>query len=89
MKELFLTSITKPTEVTVEKFSFFVSVSFFLFPGIKGQAVKGQLISKQNCRAVTSPKKRMKHAQESILSAFRSRSYSSTILFRDLLTFRA
>ena len=25
---------------------------------------KGQLISKQNCRVVTSPKKRMKHSQD-------------------------
>ena len=50
---------------------------------------KGQLILKQNCRAVTSPKKQMKCTQDSILSVFCSffgRSYGSTILF--LVTFR-
>ena len=31
---------------------------------------KGQLISKQNCRAVTSPKKQTKRTQDSILSTF-------------------
>ena len=58
----------------------------------------GQLISKQKFWAITSPKKRSKHTQESILNSFRSffgdypkfvssgRSYSWTILFRDLLT---
>ena len=51
---------------------------------------KGQLISKQNCPALTSPKKRTKPTQDTILSAFRSffgRSFGSTILFWDLLTF--
>ena len=48
---------------------------------------KGQLISKQNWRAVTSPKKRTKRAQDTILNPFFGRSYGSTILFRDLLTF--
>ena len=46
---------------------------------------KGQLILKQNCRAVTSPKN-----ERNALRMFRSffgRSYSLTILFRDLLTF--
>ena len=45
---------------------------------------KGELILEQNCLAVTSPKKRTKHTQDSILTAFRSffgRSYGLTILF--------
>ena len=51
---------------------------------------KGQLISKQNCRAVTSYKKRTEPTQDNILSAFClffGRSYSLTVLFQDLLTF--
>ena len=35
------------------------------------QSTKGQLISKQNCVAVTSSKKRTKRTQDTILSAFR------------------
>ena len=49
-----------------------------------------QLISKQICRAVTSPKKQTKRTQDSILSAFCSifgRSYDLTTLFQVLLTF--
>ena len=45
---------------------------------------KGQLILKQNCGAVTSPKKRPKRTKDTILSAFSlffGRSYGSTILF--------
>ena len=56
----------------------------------KREHSKGQLISKQNFRAVTFPKKQMKRTQDSILNVFRSffaRSYGSTILFLDLLTF--
>ena len=55
---------------------------------------KGQLILKQNCRAITSPKKRTKliilsifSSQDSELRSSFGRSYGSTILFRDLLTF--
>ena len=40
MKDLFLTTITKPPEVIVNKFSVSVSVSFFLFSCSKGQAVR-------------------------------------------------
>ena len=49
---------------------------------------KGQYISKQNCPAVTSPKKRTKRTQNTILSAFRSffgRSYVFFILIQTLL----
>ena len=52
---------------------------------------KGQLISKQNCRAIAFPKKQSKPTQNSILSAFGSffgKSYSLAIFFRDLLPFR-
>ena len=52
---------------------------------------KGHLISTQNCWAVTSPKKGTKCTQNTTLNAFCwyfGRSYGSTILFRDLLTFR-
>ena len=52
---------------------------------------KGQLISKQNCRAIAFPKKQTKPTQNSILSAFGSffgKSYSLAIFFRDLLPFR-
>ena len=38
MKKLFLTTITQPPEVIVNKF--FVSVSFFFFPFSKGQVVR-------------------------------------------------
>ena len=51
---------------------------------------KGQFISKQNCRVVTSPKKQMKCTQDTILSGFHSvfgRSYGSIIFFQGLLTF--
>ena len=53
---------------------------------------KGQLISRQNWRAVTSSKKWTKHTQDTILSMFCSffrRSYGTTILSQDLLTFRS
>ena len=42
MKELFLTTITKPTEVIVNKF-FYLCVCF-LFPCSKGQAVRAYLL---------------------------------------------
>ena len=54
------------------------------------QTAKGQLISKQICRAITSPKKQTKliilsifSSQDSELRSFFGRSYGSTILFRN------
>ena len=41
MKELFLTTITKPPEVIVNKF---FCLCFFLFPCNKGQTVRAYLI---------------------------------------------
>ena len=53
MKELFLTKITKPPEVIVNKFLFLCVCSFFLFPCSKGQAVRAYLdmycINDLNC----------------------------------------
>ena len=44
MKDVFLTTIRKPSEVLVNKFFFVsVSVSFFFFPCSKGQAVRAYL----------------------------------------------
>ena len=48
------------------------SRSFRLVKKYKDMTSKGQLISKQNWRAVTSPKKLTKRTQDTILSAFRS-----------------
>ena len=51
---------------------------------------KGQLILKQNCRVITSPKKQTEliiliifSCQDSELRLFFGRSYDSTILFRN------
>ena len=43
MKELFLSTIRKPPEVLLNKIFVSVSVSFFLFPCSKGQAVRAYL----------------------------------------------
>ena len=63
---------------------------FKIFINFQAEQDKGQLISKQNCRALTSPKKRTKliimsmfSSQDSELGSFFGRSHGSTILFRD------
>ena len=51
---------------------------------IEETSTGGQLISKQNCLAVTSPKKR----GECVLFNFWEKLRLEQFLFRDLLTFR-
>ena len=82
--------VGKPLSNALKNFVIFLETMTVTLTVRNGQT-KGQNISKQNCRAVTFPPKRTNPTQDSILSAFRSffgRRYSSTILFRDLLTFR-
>ena len=56
----------------ISYYKWYVRPVFSRQPHSKNVITKGQLISKQNCWVVTSPKNQMKRTQDTILSVFRS-----------------
>ena len=81
-------ALNNGVKVFLEENTIFINFFFtrYLFNFCKILSSKWQLISKQNCWAVASPKKRTKRIQDSILRALRTffgRYYGSTFLFQD------